>query len=122
MLHSITGIGPVACSTILAEMPELGTLDERTVAALAGLAPINHDSGKKFGKRFIQGGRKVVRDVLYQAAMSAARFNPTLKAFAARLKAKGKPHKLIIIAVARKLLITANAILKRNTKWQKVWA
>lgn len=122
LLHSITGIGPVACSTILAEMPELGTLNEGTVAALAGLAPINHDSGKKSGKRFIQGGRKPLRDVLYQAAMAAARFNPALKAFAARLKANGKPHKLVIIAVARKLLILANAILKRNSIWQKEWA
>lgn len=122
LLRSIPGLGPVACSTILAQMPELGTLDQATVAALAGLAPINHDSGKKSGKRFIQGGRKPLRDVLYQAAMAAARFNPALKVFAERLKAAGKPHKLVMIAVARKLLVLANAVLKRNTKWQKEWA
>jgi len=121
LLRSIPGIGPVTCSTILAQMSELGTLDEGTVAALAGLAPINHDSGKKCGKRFIQGGRKVVRDVLYQAAMSAARSNPPLKAFANRLKAAGKPHKLVMIAVARKLLILANAVLRRKTMWQEDW-
>jgi len=117
LLRSIPGIGPVACSTILAQMPELGRLGDKTLAALAGVAPINHDSGKSSGKRFIKGGRKPLRDVLYQAAMAASRFNPQLKAFADRLKANGKPHKLIIIAVARKLLILANAILKRKTQW-----
>ncbi len=120
LLRSIPSIGPVLCATLLGEMPELGSLTDRAVAALAGVAPINHDSGLKTGKRFIKGGRKPLRGTLYQAALVATRFNPTLARFAKPLKAKGKPHKLVQIAVARKLLITANAVLKRGTPWQEM--
>ena len=118
LLRSIKGIGPVLCSTLLSSLPELGTFRDAEVAALVGVAPINHDSGMKSGKRFIKGGRKHVRDVLYQAALVASRFNPVLARFAAQLKARGKPHKVIIIAVARKLIIIANIVLKRGYSWQ----
>ncbi len=121
LLRSIPGIGPVLCATLLGEMPEIGSLNDKTVAALAGLAPINHDSGLKTGKRFIKGGRKPVRDVLYRAALVASRFNPPLAKFAARLKAAGKPHKQVMIAVARKLIITANAVIKRQSPWVEPW-
>jgi transposase len=117
LLRSIPGIGPVVCSTLLADMPELGTLPPKAAAALAGLAPYNRDSGTKSGKRFIRGGRTDTRTALYMAALAARRFNPDLKAFADRLKAKGKPAKQVIIAVARKLIELANAILARKTKW-----
>ncbi|MGL5009031.1 MAG: IS110 family transposase [Paracoccaceae bacterium] len=118
LLRSIPGLGPVACATLLAEMPELGTLDPKAPAALAGLAPFARDSGKTTGKRFIHGGRGTVRNALYMAALSASRYNPDLKTFATRLKAAGKPAKQILTAVARKLLELANAVLKRGIPWK----
>jgi transposase len=118
LLCSIPGIGAVTAITLLAEMPELGTLDPKAPAALAGLAPFARDSGKASGKRFVQGGRSPVRTGLYMAALSASRYNPDLKAFAARLKAKGKPAKQILTAVARKLVELANTILKRGSNWK----
>lgn len=117
LLRSIPGIGPVMAATILARMPELGTLGPAQAAALVGVAPFARDSGAFTGKRFIRGGRKEIRTVLYQAALSASRFNPPLKAFAQRLKEAGKPHKIVITAVARKLIILANAVLKRQSPW-----
>jgi len=117
LLRSIPGIGPVLAATLLGEFPELGQIRRTSAAALAGLAPLNHDSGKKHGKRFIKGGRKPVRDTLYQAALVASIHNPQLRVFAQRLKAKGKPHKQVMIAVARKLLLSANTVLKRNKPW-----
>ena len=117
LLRSIPGIGPVVCATLLGEMPELGCALDKQIAALAGLAPINVDSGLKKGRRAIRGGRKQVRDVLYQAALVASTHNPVLKTFADKLKKKGKPHKLVLTAVARKLLIIANAIIYRKTPW-----
>ncbi|WP_189413675.1 IS110 family transposase, partial [Neogemmobacter tilapiae] len=108
LLRSIPGLGPVACTTLLAEMPELGALDPKAPAALAGLAPFARDSGKTSGKRFIQGGRGPVRNILYMAALTASRYNPDLKIFATRLKAAGKPNKQILTAVARKLIELAN--------------
>lgn len=119
LLRSIPGIGPVLAATLLGEFPELGQIRRASAAALAGLAPFNHDSGKKHGKRFIKGGRKPVRDTLYQAALVASIHNPQLREFAQRLKAKGKPHKQVMIAVARKLLLSANAVLKKNKPWLK---
>jgi len=99
-------------------MPELGRLPCKAAGALAGLAPFSRDSGTKSGKRFIRGGRAPVRAVLYMAALSASRHNPGMKAFADRLKAKGKPAKQVIIAVARKLIELANTILARNSEWR----
>jgi len=117
-LRSIPGIGPVAAATLLALMPELGTLSAKTVAALAGLAPFNVDSGKYRGARKIQGGRKRVRDALYMAAVAASRCNARLKILYQRLRSAGKPAKLALIAVARKLAITANAILRDKSSFR----
>lgn len=111
-LRSIPGVGPVAATTLIALMPELGQLSSKKIAALAGLAPFNVDSGMFRGARRIKAGRKRVRDALYMAAVSAAHHNPHLKVFYQRLKAAGKPAKVALVAVARKLLIIANAVLR----------
>jgi transposase len=118
LLASVPGIGPTIARTLIAELPELGSLDRRQVAALAGLAPWTRQSGKWQGKRFIGGGRSSVRRVLFMGAMVAARFNPTLKLFRDKLVAAGKPKLVAIIAVARKLLTILNAILRDKTPWQ----
>ena len=118
ILRSIPGIGPVLCATLIGEMPELGTIGDKQIAALAGVAPINNDSGRTEGKRSIRGGRYNVRCLLYQAALVASTHNQHLKAFAKRLKQKGKPHKVILIAVARKLLVIANALVAKNQLWR----
>jgi transposase len=97
--------------------PELGALDRRQVAALIGLAPLAHDSGKFRGKRFIWGGRAEVRSVLYMATISAIRCNPVIKDFAARLKVSGKPSKVVIVACMRKLLTIMNSIIKYSVPW-----
>ena len=120
ILRSIPGFGPVLCAALIGQMPELGSLGEKQIAALVGLAPINHDSGKYAGKRRIKGGRTWLRHLLYQAALVASNHNPVLKSFAKRLKENGKPHKLVLIAVARKLIIIANALLTKNLLWKPV--
>lgn len=120
LLQSIKGVGPVVSRTLLAEIPELGTLSRQQVAALAGVAPMNRDSGRRSGKRFIAGGRARVRTALFQAALSARRFNPVLKAFADRLTAQKKAAKVVLIAVARKLLVIANAILRDRKPWVQI--
>lgn len=117
LLQSIPGIGPVVSRTLLAEMPELGTLTREQAAALAGVAPMNRESGQFRGKRLIAGGRAPVRTVLYLAGHAAKRGNEVLRAFAQRLKAAGKAPKVIRIALARKLLIIANAVLRSKTAW-----
>ena len=117
LLQSIPGLGPVASQTLLAALPELGTLSGKEAAALAGLAPCDDDSGKRHGARHIRGGRAGVRQVLSMAALSAARFNPVLKAFHDRLKEPGKEAKVILVAVARKLVVLANAILRDGQPW-----
>lgn len=117
ILRSIPGIGPVASTMLTAEMPEIGTITGQQAAALTGLAPIAHDSGTLRGKRAIAGGRRALRHVMLQAALVAAHHNPSLKAFADRLRKAGKPHKVIIIAVARKLITIANAMVKSGQKW-----
>jgi transposase len=117
LLQSIPGVGPMASRALMFEMPELGRLSREQIAALAGLAPMNRDSGTFRGKRSVCGGRASVRGALYMAALSARRFNPTLRAFADRLAARGKAAKVILVAVARKLLTIANAILKSQTPW-----
>jgi transposase len=120
LLRSIKGIGPVVSRTLLAEFPELGTLTRQQVAALAGVAPMNRDSGRRTGRRFIAGGRAGVRTAVFQAALSARRHNPALKAFADRLAAKGKAAKVVLIAVARKLLVIANAVLRDRKPWAEI--
>jgi transposase len=112
LMRSAPGIGPVACMQLLAQMPELGCVGPKQVAALAGLAPFNVDSGSYRGKRAIGGGRKRVRDALYMAALNAVRREGSFKTFYQRLRAAGKPAKLALIAVARKLLATLNAMLR----------
>ena len=118
LLASVPGIGPVIARTLLAELPELGTLDRRQIAALAGLAPWTRQSGQWRGKSFIGGGRKTVRSVLFIAAMVASRHNPNLKHFRDQLVAAGKPKLVALIAVARKLLTILNAILRDKRQWQ----
>jgi transposase len=112
LMRSAPGIGPVACMQLLAQMPELGRTGPKQVAALAGLAPFNVDSGSYRGKRAISGGRKRVRDALYMAALNAVRRDKIMKAFYQKLRTVGKPAKLALIAVARKLLTTLNAMLR----------
>lgn len=116
-LRSIPGIGPVASTLLVAEMPELGQISGEQAAALTGLAPIARDSGTLRGKRAIGGGRRSLRHVLYQAALVATYHNPVLKPFADRLRKAGKPHKVIITAVARKLVTIANALCKSRQSW-----
>ncbi len=111
-LQEVKGIGPVTASTLLAELPELGTLNRNQTGALAGVAPYNCDSGAHRGRRMIRGGRIKVRRVLYMAAVVAARFNPILRAFYERLVAAGKPKKVALTAVMRKLVVLLNHLLK----------
>ena len=117
LLASVPGIGKTIARTLLAEMPELGTLSPRQAAALAGLAPYTRQSGKWRGRSTISGGRSQVRTALFMGALVAARFNPTLKAFRDRLVAAGKPKLVAIIATARKLLTILNAILRDAKPW-----
>jgi transposase len=118
LLRSVPGIGPVTARTLLAELPELGQLDRRAIAALVGVAPFNCDSGQHRGQRHIWGGRATVRATLYMAALVAARCNPTIAAFYQRLVALGKPKKVALVATMRKLLTIVNALLKHQTRWQ----
>lgn len=120
LLRTAPGVGPVSATALLAEMPELGTLTPRQVAALAGLAPMARDSGVRTGKRRIGGGRKGLRDVLYMSGLSAARNEPSLRAFSERLRENGKAPKQAIIAVTRKLLIILNAMIRENRPYEPV--
>jgi len=118
LLRSVPGVGPVVARSLLAELPELGSLSRRQIAALAGLAPWTRQSGKWRGKSFTGGGRTGVRIALFMAAMVGARHNPTLKAFYQRLIAAGKPKLVALVAVARKLLTILNAIIREQKPWQ----
>ena len=118
LLRSIPGVGPVTSRTLLAELPELGRLDRRQIASLAGLAPWTRQSGQWKGKSFIGGGRAPVRTALFMAALVSARHNPVLKAFHQRLVAAGKPKMVALTAVARKLLTILNAMLKTQQPWR----
>lgn len=118
LLASVPGVGPVIARTMIAELPELGTLTRRQIAALAGLAPFTRQSGQWRGKSFIGGGRTTVRTALFMGAFVAMRFNPVLKAFFDRLVAAGKPKTVALIAVARKLLTILNAMVRDNRRWQ----
>ena len=114
LLRSVPGVGPVTARTLLADLPELGALDRKRIAALVGVAPFNHDSGYTKGKRRIAGGRASVRSVLYMACVSSLRCNPTIKAFYDRLRAT-KPAKVALVACMRKLLTILNAMAKTAT-------
>lgn len=118
LLRSTPSIGPATSTLLLARLPELGTLGRRQIASLVGVAPFNCDSGGFRGERHIWGGRAEVRGALYMAALSAIRFNPVIRDFYQRLKAKGKQSKVALVACMRKLLTILNAMLKNNTPWQ----
>lgn len=119
LLQSASGVGPATTATLIAELPELGTLDRRQIAALVGVAPFNHDSGKMRGKRMIWGGRAQVRRSLYMAALVAARRNPAIARFYQRLLAAGKPKKLALVACMRKLLTILNAMVRSRKPWDE---
>ena len=118
LLASVPGVGPAIARTLMAELPELGKLDRKEIAALAGLAPFTRQSGQWRGRSFIGGGRTTVRTALFMGAMVAKKHNPILKAFFDRLVAAGKPKMVALIAVARKLLTILNAILRDKRSWQ----
>ncbi len=117
LLQSAPGIGKTVSRTLLATLPELGTLSRQKIAALVGLAPVADDSGQRRGQRHIRGGRTAVRCALYMAALSAARFNPVLRAFYQRLRGAGKLAKVALTAVARKLLTILNAMVRSGQPW-----
>ncbi len=117
LLRSTPGVGPVLSATMLADLPELGTLSHKQIAALVGLAPLNQDSGKKRGKRVVWGGRASVRGALYMATLVATRRNPVIRAFYQRLLATHKPKKLALTACMHKLLTILNAMVRRQTRW-----
>jgi transposase len=116
-LESVPGLGRIASAAILTYLPEIGTLDRRQVGSLAGVVPYNRDSGQWKGKSFISGGRKPLRDALYMPALVAMRYNPDLKVKYEALRAAGKPAKVAIVAIMRKLIETANALVKANRRW-----
>jgi transposase len=118
LLRSVPGVGPVLARTLLAQVPELGTLTHKRVAALVGVAPLNRDSGTLRGRRSVWGGRAEVRAALYMGALVAARRNPVLREFYERLLAAGKPKKVALVACMRKLLAIVNAVLKHRTPWR----
>ncbi len=117
VVRSVPGIGPVISTTLVANLPELGMLNRKQVAALVGLAPFNKDSGDGKKRRCIIGGRRDVRDVLYMGAMAAVRHNPLLREFYERLKSAGKPKKVALVAACRKLLTWLNAMVRANATW-----
>ena len=114
LLMAVPSIGPVVASTVLAELPELGSLNRNQIAAMAGLCPYNRDSGKWKGRRWIQGGRPLLRKALYMAAVVGMRYNPVLKPLYKNLKLRGIPSKVALVALARHLLIHLNSILKKS--------
>jgi transposase len=117
LLKSVPGVGRVMVATILSQLPELGALDRKQIAALVGVAPFNRDSGTLRGRRSIWGGRASVRGVLYMSTLTATRFNPTIHAFYERLRAAGKLPKVALVACMRKLLTILNAMLRGRTPW-----
>jgi transposase len=118
LLASVPGVGPTTARTLLAELPELGRLDRRQIAALAGLAPFSRDSGVMKGRRTVWGGRASVRSALYMAALVASRRNPVIRAMYQRMRAAGRPAKLVLTACMRKLLTILNAILRDRQEWK----
>lgn len=118
LLDSVPAVGEITTFSLLADLPELGTLNRQKISALVGVAPFPDDSGTRQGKRYIRGGRAEVRCVLYMATLSAIKHNPPIKAMYERLTAAGKPFKLAMTACMRKLLTILNAILKNNQPWK----
>jgi transposase len=119
ILQSVPGIAPITLATLTCDLPELGVLSQKKIAMLAGLAPLNCDSGKFKGRRRIWGGRAAVRSGLHMATMAAIRCNPAIKGFCQRLIAAGKCHEVAATACMRKLLIIVNAMLRDQTLWQQ---
>jgi transposase len=117
LLVTVPGIGRITCATLLADLPELGSLSRQKIAALVGVAPFHDESGRRRGKRRTKGGRSSVRNVLYMAALSATRFNPIIKRFYEHLLSKGKVKKVAIVACMRKLLVFLNAMLRDRLAW-----
>jgi transposase len=122
VLRSTPGVGPVLATTLLADLPELGTLTRQRIAALAGVAPLNRDSGTLRGRRTVWGGRAHVRAVLYMSTLVAVRYNPVLQAFSLRLREAGKAPKVALTASMRKLLTILNAMVKHRTPWEDKFA
>lgn len=120
LLRTVPGVGPQLTLSLLAYLPELGTLNRKSIAALAGVAPFNRDSGTLRGKRTVWGGRSRIRASLYMGALTASRYNPVISTFYQRLLAAGKPKKVALTACMRKLLIILNAMLKHHTSWQSL--
>ena len=118
LLRSVPGVGPVLCRTLLAELPELGSLSPKELSALVGVAPLNRDSGTLRGRRTVWGGRARVREALYMGALIASRFNPAIREFYERLLTAGKPKKVALVACMRKLLIILNAVMRDRTPWR----
>jgi transposase len=119
ILQSVPSVGPVMSLTILADLPEIGTMNRRQIAALVGVAPLNRDSGKYKGRRAIWGGRARIRSVLYMCVISGICHNPKIKAFYNRLISSGKKHKVAITACMRKLMIILNTMIKNGTCWNE---
>lgn len=117
LLQSVKGVGEVTSTVLIVSLPELGTLDRREIAKLVGVAPFDDDSGKRVGKRKCWGGRKDVRTAMYMPTLSAVKYNPVIKPFYDSLVARGKPHKVAMVACIRKLLTILNAMLRNNTPW-----
>lgn len=117
LLKTVPGVGSITATALIADLPELGQLNRQEIAALVGVAPMNRDSGQQRGQRHIQGGRRGLRSILYMAALSACRCNAAIREFAARLKAKGKPHHVVLTACTRKLLVILNTLVKTNSNW-----
>jgi len=122
LLDSVKGVGKATITTLLAEVPELGKLNGREISALVGVAPINRDSGAMRGKRTIFGGRSQVRKVLYMAALTAIRRGSPLRPFYERLTQRGRPRKVALVAMMRKLLVTLNAIVRDRAPWRPLTA
>ena len=118
LLTSVPGIGDITAQTLIADLPELGSIDRRRIVALVGVAPVNRDSGQMRGRRTIAGGRTEVRNVLYMAVLSAIQWNPIIKSHYRRLVERGRPKKVALIACMRRLLGILNAILRTKTPWQ----
>jgi transposase len=117
LLRGVPGVGPTTALTLLADLPELGTLDRKAIAALVGVAPLAADSGTLRGRRIVWGGRARVRSTLYMATLVATRYNPLIRAFYTKLCAAGKPKKVALVACMHKLLLILNAILRQRTPW-----
>jgi transposase len=122
LLDSVPGVGPVLISSLVAELPELGTLNRKQIAALVGVAPFNNDSGQSRGRRRIWGGRAHLRSVLYMPVVAGIRFNPAIRTFYKHLKAAGKASRVAIVACMRKLLVILNAMVKSQQPWRSTAA